>query len=243
MSDLIYLFEAILNENPNQAIKFLKDKSLDPNINPKGKKIFDDITAITKGDGFTALLTRFYVNDRKPLPELQTLYIFLRSNKDFFTRLRKPVVNYETYRELRRDIDDLENRRALKRLYNQMSFLLRQQADSLEPSDEHNLREYFKRFRMRVNPLGKDFATLKSPKMRIVVNNITHIDDEDDDESRTYDKYKIMVNATVTIIGKQPIKIRIPLYSIGNYINQYRLNLDEIIKSITHKLLLEYSWQ
>ena len=146
MTNLVYLFEAILNENPNQAIKFLKDKNLDPATNPKGKEIFDVINNITRGDGYTALLTRFHINERKPINELEKLHQYLRLNKVQLNNLPKPVVNYETYRQLRNDIDGLEDQKVLRRLYNQLSPALKEQANELSVRERQALKELAKKF-------------------------------------------------------------------------------------------------
>lgn len=146
MNNLVYLFEAILNENPNQAIKFLKDKNLDPATNPKGKEIFDVINNVTRGDGYTALLTRFHINERKPISELEKLHQYLRLNKVQLNSLPKPVVNYETYRQLRNDIDGLEDQKVLRRLYNQLSPTLKGQVDGLSVRERQALKELAKKF-------------------------------------------------------------------------------------------------
>jgi hypothetical protein len=97
INDEILLFESFLNENPNQARKFLKEKNLDPITNPNGQKIFNTITGITRGDGYTYLLTRFYVNEKMPVDDLKKLHEYLRQNKEFVTRLE---YNQEYYDRL-----------------------------------------------------------------------------------------------------------------------------------------------
>jgi hypothetical protein len=147
MNNLVYVFEEILNENPNQAIKFLKDKKMDPATNPKGRQIMDKINGITKGDGYTFLLTKFHVNERMPLNDLQRLYERLRTDKNLFTRLPRPVVNYDTYRDLANDIGRLVQQLTTDWLLKQLSPDLRQQTNSFTPSDEHNFAEISKKFR------------------------------------------------------------------------------------------------
>ena len=144
--NLLNIYKIILNESPNQAIKFLKEKNLDPATNPKGKRILDDINSITKGDGYTALLTRFHVTSGLPLPELQQLHEYLRINKDFLNRLPKPLVSYEKYRDLRNDIDHLEDQRIVKKVSNQLSPDLRQQAEGLTTIEKQYLKELSKKF-------------------------------------------------------------------------------------------------
>jgi len=148
MNELVNLFETILNENPNQAIKFLKEKNLDPNITPRGKKILDLINGITKGDGYTALLTRFYVSDQINSDDLRKLHEFLRTNKDLLTRLPWPVVNYVSYRKLRNDIEALEDQKVIKRLYNQLSPSLKQQFYQLNEISRQQIKELAKKFEM-----------------------------------------------------------------------------------------------
>jgi hypothetical protein len=143
--------EELLTENPNQAIKFLKEKNLDPATTPRGKKIFDLINGITRGDGYTALLTRFYVADRINSDDLIKLHEFLRTNKELVNRLPWPVVNYVNYQKLRRDIEGLEDQRVMKRLYNQLSPQLREQLDQLSEMSRQMIKELAKRFEM-LNP-------------------------------------------------------------------------------------------
>ena len=101
------LFEELLNENPNQAIRFLKDRNLNPTTNHIGKKIFDDIVNITKGDGYTFLLLKFYFRDGIPLPDIENFHKFLRENKLYLNKLPKPVVEYDSFAKLKKDIEYL----------------------------------------------------------------------------------------------------------------------------------------
>jgi len=148
MQELSILFEDILNENPNQAIKFLKDKKLDPGTNNKGKQILDSILNITRGDGFTILLTKIHINERMPFNELQQLYTYLRQHKNELTRLPKPVVNYETYRGLMNDIDNLFGDIKTNWLLKQLSATLRQQAQSLNAQETAKFSHLAKSFGM-----------------------------------------------------------------------------------------------
>ena len=122
-----YINENLLFKNPNQAIKFLKEKNLDPTTNPKGKDILDTINGITRGDGYTHLLTKFLVSGRQPIESLRKLHDYLKTNKTYLTKLKKPVVTYDTYNELFSDIEDLEGYRILNRLYNELPANLKQQ--------------------------------------------------------------------------------------------------------------------
>ena len=148
MQELSILFEDILNENPNQAIKFLKDKKLDPGTNNKGKQILDSILNITRGDGFTFLLTKIHINERMPFNELQQLHTFLKQHKNELTRLPKPIVNYETYRGLMNDIDNLFGDIKTNWLLKQLSATLRQQAQSLNAQETAKLSHLAKSFGM-----------------------------------------------------------------------------------------------
>jgi len=152
------IYKIILNENPNQAIKFLKEKNLDPLTNPKGKRILDSVNAITKGDGYTYLMTRFYVNERMLYDELQELYEYLKINKDFLTRLPSPVVSYVSYRKLRMDIDNLENQRSIKRIYNLLSPELKQQVDNLSVVDKQQIVDIAKQFQLLTTEQQRHFA-------------------------------------------------------------------------------------
>ena len=38
---ILVLLEELINENPNQAIKFLKNKGIDPNTSDDGKRLYD----------------------------------------------------------------------------------------------------------------------------------------------------------------------------------------------------------
>jgi len=159
MPDLSILFEELLNENPNQAIKFLKDKNLNPQENPKGKQILDTILDITRGDGYTYLLTKLFVNERKPIEEIRELYLYIKENKQYLTRLPKPVVNYETYRELRNDMDRLHGERISKNLYNQLSIGLKQQIGKLSVPERFIFKETAKKF--EILPIEKQKHFLK----------------------------------------------------------------------------------
>ena len=63
-----------INEHHNQAIKFLKDRNLDPDVSQIGKDVLDNIIQITNADGFTGLLTKFHVIDKLPFDEIKELY-------------------------------------------------------------------------------------------------------------------------------------------------------------------------
>lgn len=135
MSELVNLFEEILNENPNQAIKFLKDKNLDPTVNPKGKEILDAITGFTKGDGYTALLTKFHIDENLNFEYLQSLYQRLKDNKSDLNRLPIPVVNYKSSIELVNDLYNLGYQKVIRKLYKSLSPLLQRQMDNLKSND------------------------------------------------------------------------------------------------------------
>lgn len=138
--------EIFLNENPNQAIKYLKGKNLDPATNPKGKLILNTITGFTKGDGYTYLLTLFHVNEKMPMDDLRKLYEYLKSNKEFTNRLPKPVVTYTSYRELRNDLDAMESMKVMKKLYNQLPATLKQQQGELSVQEKQKLKELAEKF-------------------------------------------------------------------------------------------------
>ncbi len=140
------LFEELLNENPNQAIKFLKEKNLDPATNPTGKKIFDDIVNITKGDGYTFLLLKFYLRDRIPLLDIEKLHEYLRENKLYLNNLPRPVVEYNSFIKLKRDIEYLQSERSSKRLYNQISPLLKQQLNQLPVQNKQTFKVLAQKF-------------------------------------------------------------------------------------------------
>ena len=133
-------------ENPNQAIKFLKEKNLDPLTTPRGKEILNTITGFTRGDGYTYLLTRFYVNEKMPITDIKKLYEYLKTNKEQVNKLPKPVVTYQTYRELRADMDNLESMRILKKLYNELPAQLKQQQAQLSVVEQQNLKELAGKF-------------------------------------------------------------------------------------------------
>jgi hypothetical protein len=156
-----YLQEGLLFENPNQAIKFLKEKNLDPTNNQKGKEILDSINNITKGDGYTHLLTKFLVNERMPLSDIQKLHDYLIQNKQHITRLPKPVVTYANYRELKRDLDDMESMRQLKRLYNELSTTLKQQYATLSELEKQGLKELANKYNTILTPEQQNFFIKK----------------------------------------------------------------------------------
>lgn len=130
--------ELLFFENVNQTKNFLKSKNLDPNTNTTGKNIFDTITGITRGDGYTYLLTRFYLNDNVPIERLKNLHDYIKQNKTILTKLPKPILSYETYEELYQDIIDFEGNRFLKKLINELPLNLRKQYETLN-DDEKNI--------------------------------------------------------------------------------------------------------
>lgn len=145
---ILFLFEELLNENPNQAIKFLKDNGIDPAINPKGKEILDQILTITGGDGFTYLLTKFHIKDRLTIDEIRRLHDVLKTQKNLLTRLPKPIVDYETYRELHDAFSELKNKMAINWLLKQLSPELQEAAQSLNRGERYQLEKTSNEFRM-----------------------------------------------------------------------------------------------
>jgi hypothetical protein len=172
--DLLTEAQQLLTENPNQAIKFLKDQNMDPATIPGGKRIFDTITGITRGDGFTFLLTKLLYNMiyrgssnvsdsliQHRTEVITKLYQYLRANKDLLSRLPKPVHNYETYREIRNDIDRIEDQRSLKKLLNTIGTNLSQQVDTLTS----------RKLRILID-LSKKFFMLKPEKQRHFMSKV-----------------------------------------------------------------------
>ena len=189
----------LLNENPNQAIKFLKDKNMDPAVNPKGKKLLDDILTITKGDGYTFLLTKIlFSNKAQSMVELQKLHQYIRNNKDFLARLPKPIYNYETYRELRNDIDRLEDQRALKKLLNTIGTGLSQQTDTLTARKLKTLTDLAKKFFMLKPEKQKHFMSkvFGYKDINIFADNLQRYIYEVESE-QDYDTTKVKVQSTV----------------------------------------------
>jgi len=187
MTDLIHLFEEILNENPNQAIKYLKEKNLDPESNPRGKSILDNIINITKGDGYTFLLTKFHLNERMPLDDIRKLHNNLKSSKLLYSKLPKPVVNYETYRELAQDIERMLNKLSIGWLSKQLSKNLQTEIEYSNQKIINELSKIAKQFKMLDNEKQRFFmkkafgyinlsSFMKSIKMYIheVNNNIDY---------------------------------------------------------------------
>lgn len=171
-----YLNEGILLENPNQAVKFLKDKDLDPATNPEGKKIINLINGFTRGDGYTNIMTRFYVNDKLPLDDLKKLHEYLKQNKEQTKRLPKPVVNYEKYRELFDDIQNLESMRTLKKLYNELPAYLKQQHQKLSEIEQQKLKELAGRY-ANLTKEQQDFFIRKIrgyKDIRIFIDNLNN---------------------------------------------------------------------
>jgi hypothetical protein len=169
-----YLNEGFLFENPNQAIKFLKEKNLDPTISQEGKNIFNNITGITKGDGYTYLMTRFHIIDKLPLTDIQKLHNFLKTNKDYVNRLPKPVVTYTSYRELRADLDELQGMRNLKRLYNELPANLKQQHQYLDVTKQQELKELAGKFNM-LTPEQQNFFIKKISGYKDIQNFIDNL--------------------------------------------------------------------
>ena len=123
---------SFINERPNQAIKFLKQKNLNPETEEKGKEILDNIINITNGDGFTGLLTLFHVNDKLSLDDITELYQYLKNNKEFVKQLPKQIFQYSRYRDLRTDLDNIERKKRARELINRMPSFLKNQAKQLQ---------------------------------------------------------------------------------------------------------------
>ncbi|MDZ7785997.1 MAG: hypothetical protein U5L95_02640 [Candidatus Saccharibacteria bacterium] len=64
-----------------------KKKIVDPQVSQEGKKILDTINHAPRGDGYTNLLTKFYVNERMPIDDIKKLYDYLKENKQHVNRL------------------------------------------------------------------------------------------------------------------------------------------------------------
>lgn len=156
---ILVLLEELINENPNQAIKFLKNKGIDPNTSDDGKRLYDQILTITGGDGFTYLLTKFSVDDKLTIDEIRRLHDILKSQKVLLTKLPKPVVNYETYRELFNDITTLKNNISINWLLKQLSPELRQYGENLSTNEKIELRK-----------VSEDFRGLKPEKQRFFMS-------------------------------------------------------------------------
>ena len=156
-----YMSEGLLFENPNQAIKFLKEKNLDPQVSQEGKKILDTINNITRGDGYTNLLTKFYVNEKMPIDDIKKLYDYLKQNKQHVNRLPKPVVTYDTYRELRRDLDSMEEMRTLKKLYDKLPSYLKNEAKQLDARSNEKMKQ-----------LAADFIKLKPEQQNFFISKV-----------------------------------------------------------------------
>jgi hypothetical protein len=196
--DILTEDQQLLTENPNQAIKFLKDKNMDPAVNPKGKKLLDDILTITKGDGYTFLLTKIlFSNKTQSMVELQKLHQYIRNNKDFLARLPKPIYNYETYRELRNDIDKLEDQRALKKLLNTIGTGLSQQIDTLTARKLKTITDLAKKFFMLKPEKQKHFMSkvFGYKDINIFASNLQRYINEVESE-QDYDATKVKVQST-----------------------------------------------
>jgi hypothetical protein len=174
--DRYYIHEGLLYENPNQAIKFLKEKNLDPTTNPNGKEILDDINNITRGDGYTFLLTKFYINERMPIDDLSKLHDYLKQNKEHINRLPKPVVTYNTYRELRNDLDNMEGMRAYKKLYNELPANFKQEFNNeLTDVEKQHFGKLAIEFYKTLNPKQQEFFLKKLKGYDSIVTIIEHL--------------------------------------------------------------------
>ena len=174
--DRYYIHEGLLYENPNQAIKFLKEKNLDPTTNPDGKEILDDINNITRGDGYTFLLTKFYINERMPIDDLSKLHDYLKQNKEHINRLPKPVVTYNTYRELRNDLDNMEGMRAYKKLYNELPTNFKQEFNNeLTDVEKQHFGKLAVEFYKTLNPKQQEFFLKKLKGYDSIVTIIEHL--------------------------------------------------------------------
>lgn len=209
MSELFVLFEELLNENPNQAIKFLKDKKLDPQENPKGKKILDDILNITKGDGFTFLMTKFFVNEHLPLSEIQQLHQWIRNNKNLFNRLPKPIVSYETSRQFKNAADNLLRSITTDWLLKQLSPELRQQISKLSFAERQIFSSIAARFQIlspeKQRRFMKKVFGYKDVKT-FTENIINYIDEVENQQDYESTKQKIEGNPQAILVYDDPEK-------------------------------------
>jgi hypothetical protein len=155
------LFEEILNEDASQSIKFLKDMNLDPATNPRGKEIFDTINNITHGDGYTPLLIRLRVNENVPYDVLSKIYEYIINNKEYLSKLPIPVANYQTYTDLKFQIDILERQRAVKRFSRQLSPALRQEINNLSVGQRDDF-----------SSVVEDFERLSTDQQRHFMRNV-----------------------------------------------------------------------
>lgn len=95
-----------------------------------------------------------------PVDDLKKLYDYLISNKQHVKRLPKPVVTYEHYRDLKRDLDDMEEMRNLKKLYNELTPELKKQANELDGVGSNNLKNLANKF-LKLKPDEQKFFISK----------------------------------------------------------------------------------
>lgn len=132
INDLIEREINFLLEHPSQAIKILKDNNLDPDNNPNGKKILDDIIEITNGNGYTGMLTLFHLKDKLTIEDITSLYNYIKQNKESVKLLPKPIFNYQRYRDLRADLDRIEKQKSVRQLYKELPSKLKQEVNNLK---------------------------------------------------------------------------------------------------------------
>lgn len=201
--------EVLLFENPNQAIKFLRDNKLDPFTTPKGKQILHTITGITRGDGYTYLLTKFFVNEKMPLADIKKLYDFIKQNKEIVNKLPKPAISYEKYRDLRNAFDDIVSMTVAKKLYNQLPALLKKQYETLEVKQKQTFKELAGSY-IKLTPDQQKFFTSKiagykdiNVLMDGLKNYIIAIENKEDYESILH---KLQNTPDVIIAYADPVK-------------------------------------
>lgn len=133
-----YIFEGLLLEHPNQAKKFLKQKNID---DAKAENILDKIVKITNRDGYTGLLTKFHVNSKIPIEDLDQVYNFLKQNKQLIKELPKPIFDYDNYRDFKNDIDKLESKSKVNKLTKQLTSTLKNDLKTSSPVDQEKYRQ------------------------------------------------------------------------------------------------------
>lgn len=147
-----FINEGLLLENPRQAVKYLKDNNLDPDTNERGKKLFDEIHNITKGDGYTHLLLKFHHGQRVGLEELKELYEFLNKYRGDLRNLPQPVVKYDSYTVLSHDLQQLMSEKNIKSFFNKLPRHLKDSFNNASDDVKDTFRMIVKRF----NKLSSD---------------------------------------------------------------------------------------
>lgn len=188
------LDEALILENTNAAKKYLEQMNMGVET-PEGKKILDTITNITRGDGYTLLLTKFLVNDKLPIDDIKKIHDYIKNNKQVLKSLPKEASTYDSYRNFKLDVDKLEDSRIIKKLFNELDAELKNEYKNASPQVKQQFNEIARKYDNLDNDIKKQITSkIKSFKQieefNSYVNNVIDSVATGSDIKTVYEKVK-----------------------------------------------------